>query len=154
MASIDLDPLLPLPAATPEGQRGEDRRKQPTPRFSRYTLFGGRRQDVRREHEHEGSFVDRYATPLVLAIVWITLMNIGDSFFTLTHLQAGGIELNPVAAALLGSGRSGFVILKALLIVMALGVLVLHKNFALARIGLWLAAGGYTLLNLYHLTLF
>ena len=37
---------------------------------------------------------------------------------------------------------------------MALGVLVLHKNFALARIGLWLAAGGYTLLNLYHLTLF
>ena len=156
MASIDLDHLLPASTAAPvpEAFRGEDRRTQPTPRFSRFTLFGGRRRNVRRNHEEEGSFVDRYTVSMILAIVWITLMNIGDSFFTLTHLQAGGIELNPVAAALLESGRAGFVIWKALLIAVALGVLTLHKNFALARIGLWLAAGGYTLLNLYHLTLF
>ena len=156
MASIDLDHLLPAStsAPAPEVFRGEDRRKEPTPRFSRYTLFGGRRRNVRRDYEGEGSFVDRYTASMILAIIWITLMNIGDSFFTLTHLQAGGIELNPVAAALLESGRAGFVIWKALLIALALGVLTLHKNVALARIGLWLAAGGYTLLNLYHLTLF
>jgi len=98
--------------------------------------------------------VDRYATTLALAVLWISVMNLGDSFFTLTHLQSGGIELNPVAAALLESGRSGFVIWKTGLIALALVVLTLHKNFVLARMGLWLAAGGYTLLNLYHLTLF
>lgn|GEM_PF-732466 len=172
MASIDLDHLLPASAAAPgqgapAGQasssasgaessvyRGVDRRKRPTPRFSRYSLFGGRRQTVRREEEREGSYVDRYATTLALAVLWISVMNLGDSFFTLTHLQSGGIELNPVAAALLESGRSGFVIWKTGLIALALVVLTLHKNFVLARMGLWLAAGGYTLLNLYHLTLF
>ena len=143
MASIDLDHLLPAStsAPVPEVFRGEDRRKRPTPRFSRFTLFGGRRRSVRRDYEQEGSFVDRYTMSMVLAIVWITLMNIGDSFFTLTHLQAGGIELNPVAAALLESGRSGFVIWKALLIAMALGVLtraaVGGSQQELVHIGCW-----------------
>ena len=37
---------------------------------------------------------------------------------------------------------------------MALVVLCLHKNFWLSRIGLWGAAGVYTLLVAYHLSLF
>ena len=81
-------------------------------------------------------------------------MNVGDSYFTLVHLQAGGVELNPVAAALLGTGRGGFVLIKSVLIGLALCVLCLHKNFFLARIGLWTAAGSYTLLFFYHLSLF
>ncbi|MEL6715603.1 MAG: DUF5658 family protein, partial [Planctomycetota bacterium] len=79
---------------------------------------------------------------------------IGDSFFTLVHLQAGGVEVNPIAAALLKTGRFGFVFSKALLIAGALLVLALHKNFQLARLGLWLATTAYTLLVGYHLTLF
>jgi hypothetical protein len=43
---------------------------------------------------------------------------------------------------------------KSLLIAVALLVLVLHKNFWMARVGLWIAAEAYTLLNVYHLTLF
>lgn len=135
-------------------RRGPDRRKGPTPRFSRYTFFGGRRKDSRRPDESEGSYVDRYRTLVVLAVGWIALMNIGDSFFTLWHLQSGGIELNPVAAALLTTGRFGFVFWKSLLIAVSLVVLVLHKNFWMARLGLWISAGGYTLLNVYHLSLF
>lgn len=133
---------------------GSDRRQSPTPRFSRYTLSGGRRRDVRRPEEQEGSYVDRYRRRVVLLVAWVALMNIGDSFFTLWHLQSGGIELNPVAAALLRSGRLGFVFWKSLMIALALLVLVLHKNFWMARVGLWISAGGYTLLNLYHLSLF
>ena len=135
-------------------RRGPDRRREPTPRFSRYTFFGGRRKNVRRPEEHEGSYVDRYRKRIVLLVGWVALMNIGDSFFTLWHLQSGGIELNPVAAALLRTGRFGFVFWKSLMIALALLVLVLHKNFWLARVGLWISAGGYTLLNLYHLSLF
>ena len=109
---------------------------------------------VARPDDLEGSFVDRYGTRIVIAVVWVALMNIGDSFFTLVHLQAGGIELNPVAQFLLETGRWNFVFAKSLLIGLALSVLVLHKNFFLARIGLWTAAGTYTLLVGYHLLLF
>ena len=81
-------------------------------------------------------------------------MNVADSFFTLLHLQRGGIELNPVADLLLISGRRSFVLWKALLIGMALIVLCVHKNFLLARLGLWASALTYTCLVGYHLLLF
>ena len=152
MQSIAPHPDPSAPEEVP--RRGPDRRTQPTPRLSRYALLGGRRGSVRRADEREGSFVDRYGLGVVLAIGWTALMNAGDSVFTLVHLQSGGIELNPVADSLLQTGRLGFVALKALLMTAALLVLAVHKNFSLARVGLWIAAGSYTLLNLYHLSLF
>ena len=135
-------------------QRGPDRRGVPTPRFSRFTLWGGRRQGPRRTQEREGSFVDVYGRRLFLLVLWIALMNVGDSFFTLVHLQAGGVELNPVARVLLTTGRWNFVFVKSILIALALIVLAVHKNFHLARVGLWTAAGTYTCLVAYHLLLF
>jgi hypothetical protein len=140
-------------ADAPGRARGPDRRQRPTPRWSRYALWGGRRHGPRRGEELEGSFVDQYSRRLFILMIWIGLMNIGDSFFTLFHLQAGGIELNPFAAMLLGTGRTGFVVTKSLLISIPLLVLCLHKNFQLARIGLWVAACCYSLLFLYHLWL-
>lgn len=133
--------------------RGGDRRKRPTPRLSRYTFFGGRRRGARRQGEEVGTFVDQYSNGVWLVMVWIALMNAGDSFFTLYHLQSGGIELNPVAAAMLGCGRTGFVCMKSLLISVPLIVLCLHKNFPLARLGIWTAAGAYTTLLGYHILL-
>jgi hypothetical protein len=142
----------PTPAVRP-AYPGPDRRKQPTQRWSRFALWGGRRRGPRRVEELEGSFVDQYSGRLYSLMIWIGLMNIGDSFFTLLHLQAGGIELNPFAAMLLGTGRTGFVVTKSLLISIPLLVLCLHKNFHLARVGLWVAASCYTLLFCYHLWL-
>ena len=160
MAQPELSPKIAEPApqaaapAAGERPRGPDRRKRPTPRFSRYTLFGGRRRDGgRREGENDGAFVDQYSGRLAFAMLWIAAMNSLDSFFTLLHLQSGGIELNPVADAMLGTGRIGFVASKSLLIIVPLVVLTLHKNFPLARAGIWTAAGAYTLLVGYHLTL-
>ena len=134
--------------------RGHDRRGSPTPRLSSFTISRGRRREIRRPEELEGSYVDRYGKVLMAAILWVSLMNVGDSFFTLVHLQSGGVELNPVAERLLRTGRFGFVFWKCALISLALIVLSLHKNFWLARMGLWVAAGAYTVLNLYHMTLF
>jgi len=147
-ANFSVDP------SSAAARRGADRRSQPTRRLSRYSFHGGRRRDVRRESELEGTYVDLYRRPLLYAVLWVALMNVGDSFFTLLHLQAGGIELNPVAEGLLRSGRVGFVFWKSMLISVALLVLTLHKNFWLARLGLWMAAGSYTLLVGYHLYLF
>lgn len=133
---------------------GPDRRRRPTPRFSRYTFFGGRRRSGgRRPGENEGAYVDQYSGGLAWAMAWIAVLNSADSFFTLLHLQSGGIELNPVADAMLATGRTSFVALKALLIILPLCVLTMHKNFPLARIGIWTAAAAYTLLVAYHFSL-
>ena len=131
-----------------------DRRTQPTPRLSMYSVAGGRRQRAQRVGEREGSFVDSYSAWVFLWILWVAAMNVGDSFFTIVHLQSGGVEVNPVAAAMLKTGRFGFVFLKALVISAALLVLTVHKNFSLARIGLWVSTVAYTALVIYHLTLF
>lgn len=134
--------------------RGGDRRQRSTSRFSRYSFVGGRRRGVRRKSELEGSFVDLYGTRLLLMLMWIALMNVADSFFTLVHLQNGGTEVNPIAGMLLLTGRPAFLLLKSGLIGLALLVLCVHKNFFLARIGLWVATLSYTVLLFYHLSLF
>lgn len=141
-------------ASNTAGPRGGDRRARRTPRLSRFSFVGGQRRGSRRASEGEDSFVDLYSVRLWLIVLWIALMNVADSFFTLIHLQNGGTEVNPIAAALLATGLPNFVALKSGLIALALVVLCLHKNFHLARVGLWIAALAYTLLLLYHLSLF
>lgn len=130
-----------------------ERRSRATPRFSRFTVLGGRRRGPRRREEREGTFVDLYGWGWWLLVLWVAAMNCLDTYFTLLHLQAGGTEINPVADELLRTGRLGFVLSKTLLIGVALVVLTIHKNFTLARVGVFGAAGVYTLLVGYHLTL-
>lgn len=137
-----------------EGRTQVDRRGRSTPRISAWSLVGGRRQKPRRAHELEGSFVDLYSSGLLFAILWVALMNAADSFFTIVHLQNGGQEANPIAGVLLMTGRVSFVLIKCAVISLALLVLCLHKNFHLARLGLWTAAVAYTCLLGYHLVLF
>lgn len=140
------------PSPDSPAYRGPDRRNRPTPRLSRFTFVGGRRRDNRRGG-NENTFVDQYSFRLWGLLAWIALMNVADSFFTLIHLQSGGIEMNPFAAMLLETGRTGFVASKSFLITAPLLVLCLHKNFPLARLGLWAAAGTYTVLLGYHVSL-
>jgi len=142
------------PGEGPRVDRGSDRRRRATRRFSLYSVWGGRRRGGRRGEEQRGVFVDVYSTRLWLVVMWVVLMNIADSFFTLVHLQNGGVEANPMAQALLATGREGFVFWKCGLIGLALVVLTVHKNFPMARLGLWVSAGAYTLLLVYHLALF
>jgi hypothetical protein len=134
-------------------RRGSDRRSQPTPRLSRFSFLGGRRRGARRTGEGLHAFVDQYGAGMWGLLAWVALMNACDSFFTLHHLQEGAIELNPVAAWMLTTGRLGFVLMKSVLITLPLVVLCLHKNFPLARIGLALAAAIYTALVGYHIWL-
>lgn len=137
-----------------EGRSRTDRRDRPTPRLSPWSFVGGRRTEPRRIEELEGSFVDIYGSGLLFAILWVALMNSADSFFTIIHLQNGGEEANPLAGWLLLTGRVSFVLIKSAIISLSLLVLCVHKNFHLARLGLWTAAVAYTCLLCYHLALF
>lgn len=153
MSSAPQDAALSSDAGVETSPRGLDRRTSDTPRFSKYSLRGGRRKEVRRDEEREGSFVDLYSPAILGLIFWVGLMNAADSFFTIFHLQVGGIELNPVAALLLETGRIGFVFGKAIMVTLALLVLCMHKNFYLARWGLAASVATYTALVGYHLWL-
>ena len=142
------------PPAWPEVERRTqaDRRLEPTPLWSAF-LGRRRRRHGRREGEGERIYVDRFRRRDVLLVVAILVLNIFDALFTLIWLQRGGAEGNPVMAWLLDHSTSAFLIQKCLVVGAWLVLLVVHKNFPLARIGLYSLAGVYSLLILYHFAL-
>jgi hypothetical protein len=134
-------------------RRTIDRRRRPTPMFSRYTFSGGRRQHVRRAEDDQEVFVDRYSSSLLLAVLGVVLLNLADAFFTLLFLAHGGQELNPLVDQVLAHGPHVFILFKTLGIGVCAGFLTLTKNFRAARIGLWIVLVGYSLLLCWHLLL-
>src|SRR5512147_3132035 len=79
-----------------ERRNFHDRRRQPTPIFSRYTLRGRRRMLRRKEDQEKGGYVDRYGARLFFFLILIVGLNILDSFFTMIILDCGGSEVNPI----------------------------------------------------------
>jgi hypothetical protein len=135
-----------------ERRRSPDRRDAPTSPWSAF--FGLRRRKAgRRAGERSRIYVDRFTGRDVLLVIAILLFNVFDSFFTLIWLQRGGAEGNPVMEWVLERGIGLFLVEKSLLVGGWLLVLVVHKNFRFAWIGLWSLAGVYGLLILYHLSL-
>lgn len=126
-----------------------DRRKRPTPAFSRYSIFGGRRASSGAD-----TFTDLYPPSVFAALLLICALNLLDAFFTLVYLQRGGSEANPIAGAMLEKSPTFFVFWKTFVLGNALAILCLHKNFRRARVGIIAGAGVYVLLTGYHLFLF
>jgi len=146
---------MPEAPPTPEEEDRRlsvDRRSVPTSAWS--GLLGHRRRKRgRRDGESEDTYVDAFSRRGVLLLVVIFVLNICDAFFTMIWLQRGGGEANPFMNWLLGLGDNAFLIQKCFIVGLWLLLLLVHKNFRLARIGLWSAFGVYSLLILYHLAL-
>lgn len=139
-----------VPAIDP--RRIGDRRRTPTPMFSRFTL-AGRRAGARRRVEERGAFVDLYSRALFAALMLVAAFNLVDAYCTLFFLGEGATEMNPVADFLLRQGAWLFVLGKSLGIGICLGFLCLTKNFYMSRAGLTLVFGAYFLLTGYHIYL-
>lgn len=144
----------PTPAASTE-RRGADRRRRPTPMWSRYAIFGGRRRHVRRDSERDGAFVDVHGPGLLLVVLGVVALNLMDAWFTLLFLSHGGREMNPVVQSVLDLGGHPwpFLLLKTVGIGCAAAFLVMTKNFRPARWGLWFVSIGYLTLLGWHLYL-
>lgn len=140
------------PSGIFEQRRGSDRRARPTPMWSRYMLWGGRRRHVRRTEEREGAFVDAHGSRLFAMVLVILVLNLLDAWFTLLFLSHGGKEMNPMVQAVLDFADHPwpFLLLKTLGIGLLCGYLTVAKNFRCARIGLWLVAIGYAVLLGWH----
>ncbi len=147
--------------STPQARpRGPDRRQKPTNPFSFYSLFHGRRRAIRRVEDRDVHYyVDRYGPTSVTFFLTVLALCLLDALITIRLLQAGGEELNPVMHFLLQFGEAPFLVVKFGATVLALLVLIIHKEYYLARRRFrirHLMAGAlvvYALLILYEFTL-
>ncbi|MCR9093931.1 MAG: DUF5658 family protein [bacterium] len=129
-------------------RRAGDRRDEPT------RLFGGwltprRRAGGRRDSDRAG-YVDRYTRRDVVLLLSVFLLNVFDAWMTMQWLSRGGREANPVMDFFLDISPTAFLVQKCLVVGFWLLILVAHKNFRFARIGLYASLVVYALLMLMH----
>jgi hypothetical protein len=146
--------VVPLAEAVdlPE-RRSTDRRERPTPMLTRHSLLGGRRSEVRRQHEQTGAFVDSHGPRLLSIGLSIVLLNVLDAWFTLLYLAHGGREMNPLVQYMLDWSVMSFLLFKTMGIGLCVAYLALTKNFLAARIGIAVVLFGYLALLGWHLSL-
>ncbi len=131
---------------------GDDRRERRTRPWG--NPFGLKRRETgRRSGEDKNSFVDRYRARDTALLVSILVLNLLDAFLTLVHIGRGGSESNPLMERLLQVGNETFLFHKAAVVGSLLLVLVVHKNFTIARRAMWLILAVYSLLFAYHVAL-
>jgi hypothetical protein len=105
-----------------------DRRKQPTPLFSRYTFRGRRKVLRRKEDQEKGGYVDRYGPSLLFFLILIVGLNVLDSFFTMIILECGGWEVNPIARSAIEAYGDHFWVWKFMLVSFNLILLCLQQQ--------------------------
>ena len=96
-------------------RRAVDQRRE----FSwRTVLFGftrSRRRELRRDEDSGVIFLDWHHPWLFFLAVGIMLLSCADAFLTLTLLQHGMIEANPVMDAMLSQGTAAFAVSKVVM---------------------------------------
>lgn len=111
-------------------------RRSPTDRRQRrmqafcWQFFKARRVGERRlDHAGVNHYVDVHGPGLLLVILLILLLCIADAYLTLTLLNHGGEELNPVMKVLIEDDWGWFFYVKYAITACALIFLLMHKNF-------------------------
>ena len=113
---------------------GKDRREKSGLNIRSF-LFGGKRQQIRRQQDIGRIFyVDQYSPGLFFIIVSILLLCVLDALLTLFLLDHGAYELNPVMAYFLEFGPFVFFTSKYLLTITALICLLMFRNIVIRKI--------------------
>ncbi len=139
----------------PENREGEDRRKNPTPMVSKYLFKGRRRWNRRLSDPKERYYVDRFGKKAWVAVITILVLCGLDAGFTMYHIDKGYTEANPLLDMLMGiPGDLCWIIIKYFITALGLLILLVHKNFTLARIATIVIVIMYCLLIFWHLSPF
>jgi len=109
----------------------KERRKQPTPALSRFTLWGRRTTFRRNEDRARGGYVDRYSSGLLFILTMVAGLNILDAWFTMMILENGGWEINPVLRSVIELYGNRFWVWKYAIVSFPLVLLCLHSKFRL-----------------------
>jgi len=150
----------------PRGSRSDcgERRNRAERRHRRvwsvcYGSFNPRRRSSpRRAGDVRFHSLDWYSAHLLIVAIGISLLSMADAFLTLTLLNSGADEINPVMAALLRSGVTAFTVFKMAttgVCVVALVVLSRHRFMRLIRVEfvMYIVLGTYLSLIGYELWL-
>ncbi|HKJ31482.1 MAG TPA: DUF5658 family protein [Balneolales bacterium] len=107
---------------------GKDRRTKSSFNIRSF-LFGGKRENIRRQEDTKRIFyVDHYSPWLFIIIVSILILCVVDAFLTLFLLNHGAYETNPVMAFFLKFGPLTFFISKYLLTTIPVICLLMFRN--------------------------
>lgn len=136
------------PAWPRDERRSNDRRNRPTTPWK--DLFSPLRRARGRRRSDRTGYVDRYSKQDVALLFAIFLLNIADAFMTMLWLHRGGREANPIMDFFLDIGPVAFLAQKCLVVGFWLILLLVHKNFRFAKIGLYASLAVYALLLIVH----
>jgi hypothetical protein len=136
-----------------DGDRREraDRRRRPTRPWD--SLRGWSRRSRSRRQAEEEIYVDVFRARDALLLIAIFVLNVLDAGFTLAYLSRGGTEANPAMAHLLEISPYAFLAQKCAIVALWLLFLTVHKNFRVARYGLWSLLALYAGVLAYHFVL-
>ena len=112
-----------------EKRNPKDRRRQPTPGLSRYTLFGQRKGFRRKIDQMKGGYVDHYNSGLFFFLVLIIGLNVLDALLTLMILDLEGRELNPIVRSVIDLYGDRYWVWKFAIVSVSLVLLCLHSGF-------------------------
>jgi len=132
----------------------KDRRMQPAPALSRFTLWGRRRIFRRREDKERGGYVDQYSSGLLILLILPIGLTILDGLFTIMILNDGGLEINPVVGSAIQLFGDRFWVWKFAIISTPLILLCLHSKFRLVAPALIIITAINIIVVLYQIFLF
>jgi hypothetical protein len=136
-----------------EKRMGEDRRRKTTfpPTFSAHR----RRRSSGRRQCDAARYVDIYDAGSWRVAISILLLSTLDGILTGMQIRSGFFrEANPLMnAVLIHGGVHSFVSIKLAMTAMPLAIIILHKEWAVARFAARLCLWSYILLTFYHLYL-
>jgi Domain of unknown function (DUF5658) len=132
-----------------------DRRRQPTPLISKYTCLGGQRCDIRRkEDKARYFFVDVYSPGLFMALLFLLMLTVADSYFTLILMKEHvAVEANPIMRFYLKSSSTSFVAMKFLISSLSILIFCLCKNCRITKIAITVAIMVYLTVTLYEVNI-
>ena len=107
----------------------KDRRRQPTPAISRFTLRGRRKTFRRKEDQERGGYVDRYHSGLLILLTLAVGLTVLDALFTMMILDDGGWEVNPVVRSVIQLYGYRFWIWTFCIVCVPLNLLCLRSKF-------------------------
>jgi hypothetical protein len=111
-----------------DNRSGKDRRTKSGFNIRSF-LFGGKRETIRRHEDTKRIFyVDHYSSGLFFTIVSILFLCVIDALLTLSLLNHGAYETNPVMAFFLKFGPYTFFISKYLLTIVPVICLLMFRN--------------------------
>lgn len=140
-------------AKNPSVYTGPDRRKRPTPMFSRYILSGRRRANRAAQDRKMNYYVDRYSPKLLIALLLIVVLSLLDAIYTYNYISAGGSEANPIMDFLLNLGGPVFFVYKYVVTAIGIFILCVHKNFRHVQTIIVLILVLYVGLMFYHVSI-